>query len=396
MTLPRALVVLGTRPESIKLAPVIHELRRRSDRLETLVVATAQHRAMLDQALELFRIVPDRDLDLMRSDQSLGDLTRRVLGALDGVLTDLRPDLLIVQGDTTSAFAAALAAFYRQIAVAHVEAGLRSYDPDDPFPEETNRRLLSVLASIHLAPTPLARQRLLDEGHRASRIVVTGNPVVDALAALESTAVAARSPRLADLPLSDDERLILVTSHRRESWGAGLESICLALRDLAQAFPDVRIVFPVHPNPNVRREVHASLEAVERVHLLEPLDYGTFLRLMQRAWLILTDSGGVAEEAPSFGKPVLLLRRITERPEALDAGLARLVGTSRRRIVAETRRLLTSPDAYRAMIGGSNPYGDGRAAGRIADAVCRWLEGHRPLLEPGEEFRQPAAGEMAE
>lgn len=381
----RIVVVMGTRPEAIKLAPVVHELRNRSTTLDAKVVATAQHREILDQVLTLFQINPDLDLNLMQYDQSLADLTARLLRTLDQALKKLRPDLLLVQGDTTTVLAASLAAFYNKIAVGHVEAGLRSDDKYNPFPEEVNRRVTTALAEFHFTPTPLAKRRLLREGVAEEKIVVTGNTVVDALSRiLKSTFDWSASP-LAKLPL-DNHRIIFVTSHRRESWGEPLENICLALAEIVNAFSDVIVVYPVHPNPNVRSTVGSLLSNRERIFLCEPLDYLTTLNLMRRSYLVLTDSGGVQEEAPTVNIPVLVLRQTTERPEACMAGLAKIVGTSRQAIVTETARLLTNPVAYRAMTNGGNPFGDGHAAQRIVDAIERWAFGKSPLLVAEDQF----------
>ncbi len=387
----RIAVVMGTRPEAIKMAPVVHALRRHPERFETLVVATAQHRQMLDQVMAIFRIVPDVDLDLMQPDQSLSELAARVLKTMDATLRDLQPDLLLVQGDTTTVLATALAAFHLGVPVGHVEAGLRSHDLRNPFPEEMNRRLTSVLTAIHLAPTPLAAEELQQERIDPARIVVTGNTVVDALHELLREPFAIDATPLAGLPL-DRGRLLVVTSHRRESWGRDLENTCLALRDLVERFADLQVVYPVHLNPNVRRTVIELLGEAGRIHLTEPLDYFTFVNLMRRCDLILTDSGGVQEEAPTLGKPLLVLRKLTERPEAFHAGLSKVVGNSRETIVAEAGRLLEDPDAYRRMVSAANPFGDGHAAERIVLALTRWSEGKTPLLQPGEAFRPATAG----
>lgn len=382
----RIALIMGTRPEAIKLAPVVSELRLRGGPLETILIATAQHRDMLDQVLNMFGLRPDIDLNVMQYDQSLADLTGRLLHALDTNLKSLRPDLLLVQGDTTSAFAASVAAFYNKIAVAHVEAGLRSDDKYNPFPEEVNRRLTAVLAELHFAPTPLARRRLLREGLPEERIVVTGNTVVDALSRIPVSLLnEPTDAHLATLPLAA-HRVIFVTSHRRESWGQPLEQICGALLDIVGAFPDVAVVYPVHPNPHVRATVQPLLSNHERIYLCEPFDYVTALGLLRRSYLVLTDSGGIQEEAPTFRKPVLVLRQTTERPEACMAGLAKLVGTSRDAIVAESARLLTDASAYRAMTRGPNPYGDGKASARIVAALERWARGEQPLLTMGDQF----------
>jgi UDP-N-acetylglucosamine 2-epimerase (non-hydrolysing) len=382
--LPTVGVVLGTRPEAIKLAPVIFELQKRSDQIRTLVISTSQHRQMLDQVLKVFNLSPDMDLDLMQPNQSLSGITCRVLQATDEVLQQVPMDCLMVQGDTTTAFAAALAAFYRKVPVAHVEAGLRSRDIYNPYPEEVNRRLASVVTELNFAPTPLAGENLRDEGVPAEKIAITGNTVVDAVKMLvEMNAI--ERPLPGGVP-EDGSRIILITSHRRESWGNELENICDAIASLVNDFPDVRVVYPVHMNPNVRTTVLARLGKLERVHLTEPLDYFGFLALLRRCYLVLTDSGGVQEEAPTFGKPVLVLRKVTERPEASMMGLSRIVGTSREAIVAEAAELLTSSESYRAMSEGENPYGDGRAAERIVEGLLRWFQGKRPILESHFQF----------
>lgn len=381
----RVAVVMGTRPEAIKMAPVVHALRKQTSRFETIVLATAQHRQMLDQVLSIFRIDPDVDLDLMRPDQSLSELAARVLKKMDVTLRELQPDLLLVQGDTTTVLATALAAFHLGVPVAHVEAGLRSHDLRNPFPEEMNRRLTSVLTAVHLAPTSLAADELRRERIDSARIAVTGNTVVDALHQLLREPFDVAGTPLADLPC--DGRLLLVTSHRRESWGQDLENTCLALRDLIERFPDLRVVYPVHLNPNVRTTVMELLGNASRIHLTEPLDYLTFINLMRRSYLILTDSGGVQEEAPSLGKPLLVLRKLTERPEAFQAGLSKVVGNSREIIVKEASLLLQDEAAYRRMLASENPFGDGRAADRIVRALERWSNGMTPLLFADEEFR---------
>jgi len=381
----RIAVALGTRPEVIKLAPVVKALRARSDDFDVSVISTGQHRQMLDQALAPFDLEVQTDLRLMRDNQTLPDLTAATLTAMTGALETLRPQLLLVQGDTTTVLAAALAAFYRRIPVGHVEAGLRSHDLANPFPEEANRKITSVLAELHFAPTPGARDELVREGYPPEKILVTGNTVVDALLELSAKPFVAAGTPLEGLPLAG-KRLVLVTSHRRESFDGGLEQICLALRDLAMAFPDVAVVYPLHLNPNVRQVARGILRDCPGVHLVEPLDYPGIVHMMKRAELILTDSGGIQEEAPTFGAPVLVLRTVTERPEASLRGQAILVGTDRARIVAEASRLLGDPLARAAMAGLGNPYGDGRASGRIAQAVFNWSRGDHPLLPRGEEF----------
>lgn len=366
------LFVFGTRPEAIKLAPVISALRRDSS-FDVQVCVTGQHREMLGQVLRLFDILPDFDLDLMQPGQDLGSVTTGVLTSLPSVFRESDPALIIVQGDTTSAFAAGLAAFYAGIDVAHVEAGLRSGNPLAPWPEEVNRRLISVVARFHFAPTEDARAHLLREGVDPASVRVTGNTVIDALAA-----TAARIEADAELRdgierelefLDPGRKLVLVTGHRRESFGEGVESICRALAAIAAEHDDVHIVYPVHLNPQVQEPVHRILAGVERVHLIAPVDYATFVYLMTRAHLILTDSGGVQEEAPFLGKPVLVMRETTERPEALRAGNARLVGTDTETIVAEARRVLRDPAHREAMSRVSTVFGDGHAAERIAQIL---------------------------
>lgn len=378
-------VVFGTRPEAIKLAPVIFELRKRSADFHPLVIATGQHRQMLDQVLNVFGIDVDIDLNLMQPNQSLNSITRRLLESMDEVLARSNMDCLLIQGDTTSAFAASLAAFYRGIPVAHVEAGLRSHDMLNPWPEEANRRLAGVVTGLHLAPTPLARQNLIDEGAPGDDVVVTGNTIVDSVEMLQEMN-ALDHPLPAGVP-DDGSRIILITSHRRESWGMELENICGAIGDLVRNFPDVRVIYPVHLNPNVRNTVLARLNNMERVHLIPPVDYFEFLSLLRRCYLVLTDSGGVQEEAPTFHKPVLVLRKVTERPEASMMGLARIVGTQQEIIVREASRLLRNAFAYNAMTRGDNPYGDGRASARIAETLLRWTREEYPLLEEWQQFQ---------
>jgi UDP-N-acetylglucosamine 2-epimerase (non-hydrolysing) len=362
----RLLIVFGTRPEAIKLAPVIRAAHGRKS-LETVVCVTAQHRQMLDPILDWFSITPNYDLNLMQPDQTLAELTARAMVAVSDVIRDVSPDVVICQGDTTTAMTAALAAFYQKIAVGHVEAGLRTYDRDNPFPEEINRHLISVIATHHFAPTELARKALLAEGTPAGNIHLTGNTVIDAL---KWTVEQPFNLNL-DVPLDrDGEKLILVTGHRRESFGPGFESICQALRQIAERNPEARLIYPVHLNPHVYEPVHRLLGGVERIHLIEPLPYPAFAHLMSRCSLIVTDSGGVQEEAPSLGKPVLVMRRTTERPEAVDAGTARLVGTDAGVIVRETERLLRDPEAYAAMANAVSPFGDGHAAEKIVDILA--------------------------
>src|SRR5579862_3282276 len=384
----RVIAVLGTRPEAIKLALVIQELRRRSDEFETAVVYTGQHRTMLDSAIKIFKIKPDFDLDVMRPNQTLSSLTSRVLDTVENACSRFQPHMVLVQGDTTTAFASALAAHYCKIAVGHIEAGLRSGDLYNPFPEEANRRLVSVLTDIHFAPTALSRDNLLSEGVPNEKIVVTGNTVIDTLRVLSQLPQSWENTPLAGIPV-DGCRLVLVTSHRRESWGTDQENMCLALKDLVAKHSDIRVIYPVHMNPNVRSTVNALLQGSDRIHLTEPLDYITFVSLLQRCFMVLTDSGGIQEEAPTFGKPVLVLRKVTERPEASQFGMAKIIGMSRDSIVSETERLLDDADAYLDMSHGANPYGDGHGSERIVEAVARWYQKKTPLLEPGKEFKLP-------
>ncbi len=363
----RVLSIFGTRPEAVKMAPVVQRLDKISD-VESLVCVTAQHREMLDQVLDLFRIHTHFDLDLMRPNQSLSELTAAVFTDLEPVLRDVMPDWILIQGDTTTVMAASLLAYYHRIRVGHVEAGLRTDDKWQPFPEEINRRVASVVTDLHFAPTPWARDNLLREGISQDRIVVTGNPVIDAL----KTVIVQPYDLSAEIlkGISDEQRVILVTAHRRENFGEPLERIFLALRTIAdQYFDEVVIVYPVHLNPNVRGPAHEMLGGIANVRLIEPLDYLPMVHLMERAYLVLTDSGGLQEEAPALGRPVLVMREVTERPEAIKAGTARLVGTNRERIIEQTRMLLENPSEYEAMAKSVNPYGDGHAAERIVEAL---------------------------
>jgi len=384
----RIVAVLGTRPEAIKLALVINELRRRPAEFETAVVHTGQHRTMLDHALQYFKIKPDFELDVMRPNQTLSSLTGRVLDTVENACQRFGPNIVLVQGDTTTAFASALAAYYCKIPVGHIEAGLRSHDLYNPFPEEANRRLVSVVTEIHFAPTANSRDALMAEGVPANKIVVTGNTVVDALRGLSELPHSWENTPLAGVP-EDNSRLVLVTSHRRESLGTDQQNMCLALKDLVKAHPDIRVIYPVHMNPNVRSTINSLLGDTDRIHLTEPLDYITFVSLLRRCFLVLTDSGGIQEEAPTFRKPVLVLRRVTERPEASQFGLAKIIGMTREGIFREAERLLTDKEAYQDMSAEGNPYGDGRAAERIIEAITRWHQGKTPLLEPEKEFKLP-------
>jgi len=363
------LSVIGTRPEAIKMAPVIKELGRHGDRVRSVVCVTAQHREMLDQVLNLFNIRPDYDLNIMRPGQALTRLTADLLTSLDPVVEEIKPDWILAQGDTTTVLAAALVAYYHKVPFGHVEAGLRTGDRYRPFPEEVNRCIADSLADLLFAPTERARQALLREGIFAVRILVTGNTVIDALLSVAEQPYDWSSGPLASLP--DNARLVLITAHRRESFGAPFREICFAIRELALQFESygVHFVYPVHPNPNVRQPVGEILSGIPNVSLIEPLDYLSLVHLMKRSTLILTDSGGIQEEAPSLGVPVLVMRDTTERPEGVEAGVARLVGAQRDRIFAEAKHLLQDPVAHAAMATRANPYGDGRAASRIVSAL---------------------------
>jgi UDP-N-acetylglucosamine 2-epimerase (non-hydrolysing) len=366
------MLVYGTRPEAIKMAPVVKELARHPG-LRPIVVVTGQHREMLDQVNRVFGIVPDHDLNIITPGQSLTEITVRSLTGLEPLLRAERPDLVLVQGDTTTCFAASLAAFYQQIPVAHLEAGLRTDNRYNPFPEEINRRLTTQLADLHLAPTSIARNNLLAAGVDPSTITVTGNTVIDALLEVTSSEPSISDPTLAALVSSRVSPLLLVTSHRRESWGEPLTRTATAIARLVRAFPDLHVLLPAHRNPIVRAALLPVLEGLDRVHVTEPLDYPDFCRALQLATIVLTDSGGVQEEAPALGKPVLVLRETTERPEAVQAGAALLVGTDTEAIVAETTRLLTDADHFQSMIGAGNPYGDGHAAERAVSAMAHLL-----------------------
>lgn len=373
-------MVLGTRPEAIKMAPVIDALRRRPDRFEVIVITTSQHREMLAQAMHAFHLHADLDLGLTHANQTLAEFTARALLALTDAFKRARPDLLLVQGDTSTVIAAALAAFYNGIPIGHVEAGLRSGDIRRPFPEEVNRRMASCATDLHFAPTRRARENLLAERIADDQIFVTGNTIVDALAAIRHDGVF-DDPALNALGW-DERRVILATIHRRENLGDGLRRVCAAFRRLVAAAPDLEIIIPVHLNPLVREIVFAELRNVRGIVLLEPLEYPDMVEVMRRSLLVLTDSGGIQEEAPALHKPVLILRTVTERPEVVDSGFGTLVGTDPDLIVEETTRLLSDPVAYRAMTSGENPFGDGRAAERIADIIARRFESGRVFGAP--------------
>ncbi len=382
----KVLLILGTRPEAVKLAPVYAALRRFSACFEPRLLVTGQHRGLLDQMLAFFSLQPHHDLDVIVRGQSLAGLAAGILPGLDRSLREERPDLILVQGDTSTAFLASLAAFYQRIPVAHVEAGLRTGDPDAPYPEEMHRRLIGALARWHFAPTARARDNLLAEGIRPEHIFVTGNTAIDALLQTAARRDLEAPPVLAQIPAA--HRIILVTTHRRESQGGPLRRVYQACRRLLASQADAELVFPMHPNPAVRRVILEVLAGRERIHLIEPLAYGPFVRLMQQAHLVLTDSGGIQEEAPALGKPVLVLREATERPEAVAAGTVRLAGTDPERIFHEASRLLRDREAYSAMARAVNPYGDGRAAERIADYLrFRGGSGGRPPapFSPGKQ-----------
>ncbi|MCQ9630837.1 non-hydrolyzing UDP-N-acetylglucosamine 2-epimerase [Actinobacillus suis] len=366
------LTVFGTRPEAIKMAPLAKMLAD-DPAFNAKVCVTGQHREMLDQVLELFEIQPDFDLNVMKSRQDLTDITVRILQALQAVFAEYRPDIVLVHGDTTTTFATTLACYYQQIPVGHVEAGLRTGNLYSPFPEEGNRLLTSVLANYHFAPTQEAKANLLQERKAEQSIWVTGNTVIDALLSILQK-IGHNEPLARQLAarysfLDHTKKMILVTGHRRESFGQGFERICQALVELANQYPEVQIVYPVHLNPNVHEPVSRLLAGIQNIFLIEPQDYLPFVYLMDRAYLILTDSGGIQEEAPALGKPVLVMRETTERPEAIKAGTVRLVGTDTRKIIAEVERLLQDKNAYQAMVQAHNPYGDGQACQRIVTAI---------------------------
>lgn len=367
----KVLSVFGTRPEAVKMAPIIRRLAQTAD-IESRVCVTAQHRQMLDQALDLFKIKPDYDLDLMRDDQTIAQVSAAIFTHLDPVFTDFQPDWVLVVGDTTTVVITSLLAFYRRIRVGHVEAGLRTYDKWHPYPEEINRRLATVVADLHFAPTDWSRQNLLREGIPDSIIKVTGNPVIDALKIVVEQPVPQEVEQLlARLQISSSRKLILVTAHRRENFGEPIENICRALGQLAGR-GDVEIVYPVHLNPNVREPVHRLLGDTAHITLLPPLDYLPLVHLMKRAHLILTDSGGIQEEAPTFGIPVLVLRKVTERPEGVEAGALKLIGTETSHIVEGANRLLDDESAYAAMAKAANPFGNGRAAVQIVESLLKF------------------------
>lgn len=365
MSKKKVLSIFGTRPEAIKMAPLIKELERHSDLIDSKVVVTAQHREMLDQVLNLFEIIPDYDLDVMQANQTLFDITARVLMGLKEILENEKPDLVLVHGDTTTTFVGSLASFYLQIPVGHVEAGLRTGNIYSPFPEEMNRKLTGTIGKMHFAPTQTSKNNLLAEGIANEDIFVTGNTVIDAL-----ISTVREKYNFGELfPGINNNRMLLVTTHRRENLGQPMINICHGIKNIVNEFKDVEVVIPVHKNPKVREVVYGILGDMDRIHLIEPLDYEPFVNLISRAHLILTDSGGLQEEAPSLGKPVLVLRDTTERPEAVTAGTVKLVGTSQEEIEKVTRLLLTDNQAYAKMAEAVNPYGDGKASKRIVENI---------------------------
>lgn len=361
----KVMTVFGTRPEAIKMAPLILELQKRRAEFETIVTVTAQHREMLDQALEIFKITPDHDLDIMKKDQSITEITANVLNKLDQVVKKERPDIILVHGDTTTTFAASLAAFYNQIAIGHVEAGLRTWNKYSPYPEEMNRQMTDALTDLYFAPTEQSKQNLLAENHPKDKIYVTGNTAIDAL---KQTVTDDYQHTILE-QIAPGQKLILVTMHRRENQGDPMREVFLALRDVVLTHPDVEIVYPVHLSPTVQTLAHEVLDGVERVHLIDPLDVVDFHNLAARSYFIMSDSGGVQEEAPSLGKPVLVLRDTTERPEGLQAGTLKLVGTKQDVVKKEMLALLEDKELYQAMATAKNPYGDGEASQRIIAAI---------------------------
>lgn len=380
----RVMLVFGTRPEAIKMAPLVKCLKQQDEVFEAIVCVSGQHREMLDQVLRIFEIKPDYDLNIMKSGQDLYDITTRVLLGMREVLDDVTPDVVLVHGDTTTSTAAALAAFYKQIPVGHVEAGLRTHNIYSPWPEEMNRQITSRIATLDFAPTPLSRQNLLDEGVPDDHIYVTGNTVIDALhivvdkiksdAHLDVTLTASLKKQGYDVTrLSDERKLVLITGHRRENFGDGFLNICNAIKDLSRKYPNVDFVYPMHLNPNVRRPIHKifgeNLENLGNLFFIEPLEYLDFVFLMNKSTIVLTDSGGIQEEAPGLGKPVLVMRDTTERPEAVDAGTVKLVGTNYQKIVDSVSMLIDDEKEYNLMSRANNPYGDGKASMRIADAL---------------------------
>jgi len=365
-------VVFGTRPDTIKLAPVILELRKEGGSFDVVTIATAQHRQMLDQVLEVFNITPDYDLNVMKPNQTLAEITKNVIDVLDQVLVKEQPDMVLVQGDTTTTFVGSLAAFYRRIPVGHVEAGLRTHDKANPFPEEINRRLTSTIADVHFAPTLTSKKALLRENVDPRSVYVTGNSVIDALRIAVRRGYSFTVPGLNDI-VGRRQKIILITMHRRENWGPPMSSAARALRRIAEIHPDLHLVFPVHLNPIVRDVVFPILQNVQNISLIHPLDYLDFVNMMAKSYLIITDSGGVQEEGPSLGKQILVLREVTERPEAVEYGTVKLVGLDEEKIVRTAHRLLTDKRAYARMASATNPYGDGRSARRTVQIIKHYF-----------------------
>jgi len=368
------LIVFGTRPEAIKLCPLVIAIRNRKDAFKVVTCVTAQHREMLDQVLEIFNIIPEYDLNIMSKDQTLFDITGKVINGLQKIIHNETTDMVIVQGDTTTTFATALAAYYKRISIGHVEAGLRTWDKYSPYPEEMNRKLTSALADLHFAPTAQSRENLLKEAVPDENIYITGNTVIDALLTVRDK-IRSENKHFKMLDCIDRrKRTILVTGHRRESFGQGFINLCNALKDIALNNPDIEVVYPVHLNPSVKKPVYSILSELNNVKLLEPLDYEPFIALLDSSYIVITDSGGIQEEAPSLGKPVLVTREKTERPEALMTGGVKLVGTSREKIVTETQRLLDNPELYKTMSIVQNPYGDGHACERIINILIDYFK----------------------
>ncbi|WP_177503660.1 non-hydrolyzing UDP-N-acetylglucosamine 2-epimerase [Anaerosinus sp.] len=380
----KVMTVFGTRPEAIKMAPVVLELTKYPDLIQPIVAVTAQHREMLDQVLHLFDIKPDYDLDIMAQGQTLFDITCKAMQGLNRVLSESKPDIVLVHGDTTTTFAGALAAFYHQTEIGHVEAGLRTHNKYSPYPEEMNRKLTGSLTDMHFAPTATASNNLRQENIKEEAIFVTGNTVIDALLATVNEKFEFSNEVLRKIDYKN-RKVVLVTTHRRENLGEPMRHVYQALRDLVNEFEDIEIVFPVHKNPKVREVVESELGGLARVNLIDPLDYEPFANLLARSYLVLTDSGGIQEEAPALGKPVLVLRDTTERPEAIDAGTVKLIGTDKMKIYNEAKLLLSNKKEYERMANACNPYGDGQAARRIVEAIL-WKHGLRSEKPESFEF----------
>ncbi len=367
------MLIFGTRPEAIKLCPLVKELKKQKDKFETIVCVTAQHREMLDQVLDVFDVTPDYDLNIMKNDQTLFDITCRCLTEIGAVIKKEKPDIVLVQGDTTTTFVTSLAAYYNKVKIGHVEAGLRTGNKYSPFPEEINRRITSVIADLHFAPTQKSKNNLLSEGVCEENIVVTGNTVIDALLWVRKKIQNERKEYKELDSIDFTQKIILVTGHRRENFGQDLINICEALKKIATKYNDIEIVYPVHLNPNVSKPVYNLLSGINNINLLKPLDYEPFVYLMVKSHFIISDSGGIQEEAPSLGKPVLVTRNTTERPEAVETGAVKLVGTDRNKIIKETDKLLNDPQYYHSMALLQNPYGDGHACERIIDRLSKYL-----------------------